>query len=308
MKERIPPFLLGRPAAAVEAVRGRRRSTPFLERAAGHLSGLIRNAYAQWDLASRVGLFQRLDARVKVLFLAAMVVLISFKRDLVSEIVVGIFLLVLVVAARIGVVRLYRSVLLLGFFFGFLVTLPSALNLVAPGEVLVPILRLPRPYDFLSYHIPETIGVTREGLTGVFMITLRVVNSLTTTFLVLHTTPFNELIRALRVFRVPDTMLMVFALTYKYLFVFVRTTEEMHLARKARVAGTVRGSDNRRWLAGRMAFVFRKTQLKCEEVFKAMLGRGFSGRIQVHGFRPMTRLDWTVGAALALAAAGLFLM
>jgi ABC-type multidrug transport system fused ATPase/permease subunit len=108
-------------------------------------------------------------------------------------------------------------------------------------------------------------------------LTSRVVNSLSVTFLVLYTTSFTEIVRGLKLFRVPDAMVMVILLTYKYLFVLVRLVEEMHLARKARLAGEESRSDTTRWAAGRMGMLFLRTQMRCEDINKGMLARGFSG-------------------------------
>ncbi len=261
----------------------------------------MRTSYIQWETASRQGLFQKLDSRIKVLFLIFFVVVISLKSSLQSEFAIAVFLFILVVSSRIDLVPFYRKVLFVGLLFGFLVPLPSSLNIFSKGDLLIPLLHLPRSYDLWIYHIPETVGLTKEGLYGVLMLGSRVINSLTAVSLLLHTTPFSEVIRALKVFRLPDTMLMVVSLTYKYLFIFLGTVEEMHLARKSRLAGAEKKSEARKWVAGRMALMFTKTQLRCEEIYRAMKGRGFPGTIRVYGFRRLNGLDWLAGGILFLA-------
>jgi cobalt/nickel transport system permease protein len=62
----------------------------------------------------------------------------------------------------------------------------------------------------------------------------------------------------------------------------------------------------RRWVAGRILLVFKRTQLKCEELFKAMLSRGFSGEVRLHGFPRARARDYLAGLAL-FAAGGIFL-
>jgi energy-coupling factor transporter transmembrane protein EcfT len=68
----------------------------------------------------------------------------------------------------------------------------------------------------------------------------------------------------------------------------------------------VNSSEARSWIAGRIAFIFRKTQLKCDDVFKAMVGRGFSGEIKLYRYQKITGRDWTVGFFL-FTLASLFL-
>jgi energy-coupling factor transporter transmembrane protein EcfT len=214
---------------------------------------------------------------------------------------------VLVLISRLRIVAFYRKVLLFGFIFGFLIALPSALNLITRGEIILSIAKLSRPHDFWIYHVPAEIGITREGMSGVAMLTMRVINSLSVSFLVLYTTPFPEIVRALKVLKVPDTFLIIITLCYKYIFLFSKTVEDTYLAKKGR---TIREDSNkkaREWIADRLAFIFRKTQLRCEEVFRAMAGRGFSDTIKLYGFRKMQATD-LASAAFLFSMGLLFLL
>jgi cobalt/nickel transport system permease protein len=302
MENRIPSFLLTQSTAgSFKQGKGRVR-VPILERGVDHLAGVIRNGYAQWEFSSQNGFFQRIDARVKVLFLLFFILIVSLKRDVLPETCIWIFVFVLTLFSRLSILKVYRRVLLLGFVFGFLVALPSAFNLITKGEIILPIVRLPKPYNFWIYHIPTDIGLTREGIYGVAMLTMRVINSLSLSFLVLYTTPFHEIIRALKVLKVPDSFLIIITLCYKYIFIFSKTVEDMHLAKKSRILRELNPAEAREWIAGRMAFIFRKSRLRCEEVFKAMIGRGFSNSIKFYGFGKMRLPDWFAAIFLFFAA------
>ncbi len=206
----------------------------------------------------------------------------------------------LTILSGLEIKNLYKRVLFFTFLFGFLIALPSALNLITKGEIILPLLHLSRPYRFWVYQIPEEIGFSRQGIYALLMLTLRVMNSLTLSFLVLQTTPFTEIIKALKIFKVPDSFLMIIILAYKYIFIFAKTIEDMHLAMKSRLVVKVGNTEARRWIAGRLAFLFKKTRLRCEEIFKAMLGRGFSNDIKFYGVRKLQTRDWLTGAALFL--------
>lgn len=282
-------------------LQGKGIKTPFLERGIHRLAELIKTAYTQWEFASRKFFFQKLDARIKVFFLIFFIVIVSLKKDIGSEILIGVFILFLMLLSRLDIFSLYKRILLLGFIFGLLVALPSALNLFHDGKILFTLIHLPSPYQLWIYAIPERIGITHEGLRGLAMLTLRVINSLSITFLVLYTTPFADIVKALKMFRVPDAVLIILALTYKYLFLFARTVEEMHLAKRSRLLKEPHRRDVRDWIGGRIAFIFRKTRLRGEEVFKAMLCRGFSDSIKIPETSKMEKRDWAVGIALFLA-------
>jgi hypothetical protein len=75
----------------------------------------------------------------------------------------------------------------------------------------------------------------------------------------------------------------------------------MHLAKKSRIARELSHAEAREWVAGRLAFIFKKARGRCEEVFKAMIGRGFSDSIKFYGFRKMRMSDWCAAIFLLLA-------
>jgi cobalt/nickel transport system permease protein len=306
MKNRVPSFLLENPPHAVAGLEGGRLKMSFLSKGLHHIAEIIRSGYIQWELASRDGLFQKIDARVKVLFLLFFIIIVSLKRDPIPEILIGIFVFVLILLSRLDAWLIYRRVIFLSFVFGFLIAAPAVLNVFIKGEVIVPLVRFSGPHDFWIYHIPDEIGITKEGLYRVITFTLRVMNSLSLSFLVFYTTPFPELIKALRVIKAPDSFLMIITLTYKYIFIFARTVHDMHLAKKGRLIGPERDTEARRWVAGRIALMFRKSQQRCEEIYKAMIGRGFSGTIRVYGSRSLRTRDWISG--LFFLCAGVFFL
>lgn len=305
-KNSIPSFLLNPPSSGSFRLEGKILRAPFLEKGMVRLSEMIRTAYAQWEFASKQGLFQKVDARIKILFLIFFLILVSLKKEILPEIAIGFFIFSLMLLSRLKVFHLYRKIFLLSIIFGFLMALPSALNLFKPGDILWELLRLSQPYEIWIYTVPQTIGVTKEGLYGLGMITLRVCNSLALTLLLFYTTPFQEIIRALKIFRVPDAFLIVITLTYKYLFLFAKIVEEMHLAKKSRLLREPRTQEAREWVVGRMAFLFRKTRRRAEEVYHAMLCRGFSDRIQIQDM-PKLRLQDGVAGVFLLLVGGLFL-
>lgn len=279
---------------------------PFIERGIHSLTSVMKTGYAQWETSSADRFFQRTDARIKVLFLLFYVLIVSLKRDLLPEAMIGAFVFVLVLASGLNVFTFYKRVLFFSLAFGFLVTLPAAFNVVTGGEVILPVFHLSGPHSFWIYRIPEEIGITREGMHAVAIVTARVANSLAISFFVLFTTPFPEIIRALKVLKVPDALLMIITLTYKYMFTFAKTVEDMHLAKKSRLAGGVSDAEARRWIAGRIAVLFRKSRLRSEEIYKAMRARGFSGDVRIYSAGRPGRRDMITG--LVLFAAGILFL
>jgi len=270
----------------------------YLDKGIESFVGILKEGYIQWESASKKGFFHELDTRIKVVFWLFFIIIVSLKKEILPELGIFFSIFGLVVLSRVNLVSFYKKIFFLGFLFGFLISLPSALNVIIHGKVLIPIITFSKAYDFLGYQIPEVIGFTKEGFSVVAMLTLRVLNSLSISFLILYTTPFHEIIKALKVLKVPDAFLIIISLTYKYIFIFTRIVADMHLAKKSRLVGVVNKAEARNWIAGRIAFIFKKTQLKCDDVFKAMIGRGFSGEIKLYQYQKMTGRDWIVGIFL----------
>lgn len=309
MKNSIPSYLLQKTDHEYTDahVKGRRVSSTFLDKGLLGVSKVLKDTYVQWDLSGKEGLFQCLDARLKLLFLVLFAVLISLKKDIGSEVVVAVILLVLNLLSRLRVAKLYSRAALFGFIFGVLISFPSAFNIIVPGTVVVPIVTLQSSHDFLFYHIPKTIGLTGEGLHLVALLSLRVVNSLTVCLLVLYTTPLPDFIKALRLLRVPDVIVVVMTLFHKYIFVLACSLEEMHLAMKSRLVSPAHGNHARMWATDRIVYIYRKTHQTCQDVFGAMLSRGFTGEVRLPTASPVSRLDWLVGSGLLAIWAAILL-
>ncbi|MBF0559856.1 MAG: cobalt ECF transporter T component CbiQ [Nitrospirae bacterium] len=273
----------------------------FVDKGLNYIAAIIKAGYDQWELASQKGLLQKFDPRVKILFLLFFIGLISFKQTIFAESALGAFIFVLAALSKLNIASFYKRVFFLGFFFGFLVALPSSLNIITRGEVIFHVFEFPKAYDFWGYHLPMQVGMTRQGIAGVMMLTLRVSNSVALSLLVISTTPFHDLVKALKVLRVPDVFLLILTLTYKYIFIFAKTVESLYLAKKGRLARRTSGADGRKWVAGRMAFIFRKTQMRCEDVFSAMQARGFSDDVRFYGCRILESRDLVFVSVIGLA-------
>jgi len=306
MKNKIPGFLLCTPVQAHDAQERVTLRSSYIEKGIGHLSEMITTGYLNVGQESGKGFFQKLDPRVKVIFLIFFVVIVSLKRHIFPEVAIALFVFLLVALSRINLAQFYKKIVGLTFVFGFLVVFPSAFNIVTPGQLVLPVITLSQPYEFIIYHIPEEIGITRQGIDGVMMLCLRMMNSLAISLLVIYTTPFHRIIRALQVFRVPPALLLVITLSYKYIFIFAKTIEDMYFARKSRLVGMVKDSEARIWVAGRIAHMFRKAMSRYEEVFRAMVARGFAEEVRLSNIGKLTAVDLLSGGFFLLV--GIFLL
>ena len=86
----------------------------------------------------------------------------------------------------------------------------------------------------------------------------------------------------------------------------MRTVEQLHLAHESRTLSARTAAENRAWVVGRMAFVVRKSLKTADDVYDAMLARGFSGatRTLPRGGRAASGALW-LALVVAVCAASL---
>jgi energy-coupling factor transporter transmembrane protein EcfT len=99
------------------------------------------------------------------------------------------------------------------------------------------------------------------------------------------TTPWQRLLAALRSLFVPTTVILVLSMAYRYLFHLLTSVSDMYTARRARTVGAdsdVRSS--RRFVAASAGALFGKAHALSEEVYLAMVARGYRG--DVHTLTP----------------------
>ncbi|MDP4207253.1 MAG: cobalt ECF transporter T component CbiQ [Bacteroidota bacterium] len=291
MTDHVPSFLLSPEPRQVPAPGRKSRSLPFIDRTLHNVARFIRTGYVQNDVIIKKGFFQRLDARVKILFLVWFVVLSGIIRHIPAQLALSGCLFLLFLLSRVNLWDVYKKIFLFSFWFGFVVVSPAALNLVTGGEIWLNLFHLDAPRQFLIYHIPADIGITREGIEVVLRLYFKVVNSLSVTLLVLYTTVFADIIKSLKLFRVPDIFLLIITLTHRFVFILSRTVEETYFALKLRWWQRLRKSESGKIVAGRVGYLFRKSWLRYEEIYRAMIARGYSGHVHIYFTRRLSGFD-----------------
>jgi cobalt/nickel transport system permease protein len=116
------------------------------------------------------------------------------------------------------------------------------------------------------------------------------------------TTPMAMLLRGLESAGVPRFLLMVAQFLYRYLFVIAEEAQHMRTAARSR-GGSARGAGFRA-AAGAVGALFARSYDRAEDIHRAMLARGFTGRLRLLGSLRFTAADAIFTAAVT-AAVGL---
>ena len=214
------------------------------------------------ELAGGPGLMQALDPRVKLASIGAFAVTASFVHSLPVLVALVVATMALAAASGVSVTSFSSKVWSSAGLFAVLVCAPSATSWITPGAVLVPL---------------GPVSITAPGLLIAARLVARVIAGAGFGLLVVWTTRWTDLLRALSALGTPDLVVATLAMTQKQIMSLLRTVENMHLARESRMLSTGSATENRGWVVDRMAFVARRSMKTADDVYDAMLARGYSG-------------------------------
>lgn len=127
------------------------------------------------------------------------------------------------------------------------------------------------------------VAVTDAGLLRFASVLGRAAPALGAAVILVSTTPFAELLEALRTLRLPEVVTTSLGLAYRFLYILNDETERMRRAARSRNAGAG-ATSRRRLLVGITGAVLQRSFARSERLHKAMLARGFTGRM--HALHP----------------------
>jgi cobalt/nickel transport system permease protein len=244
-------------------------------------------------LSTGPGLLQRLDARIKVPALIGILVFATLLHSLPGLAACYGIGLALAFASRVPARRIFGAWLIPPLLTA-LTMLPAALNAITPGQPVLPLW--------------GGLAITDTGLLVVTRFVLRTLACVTLTLLLMATTRPARLFQALRLLGMPQAFVMMLAMLVRYLAVIARAAEEIHLAKLSRTLapGTLR--QEQAWVAAGMGALFRRTQALGEDVYLAMLARGYTGDTHLLDEPRIGRRDWAFLAGVVLAGVGIWVL
>lgn len=253
------------------------------------IEGLVHGLAAAMDhahdaeaIASGGGFLQRLDPRVKLVTLLALIVTATLLTSLTGLAVLFLLALALALASRITLARLARQVWVSVLLFTGCIALPSLV--VVPGELL---LRLP----LLHW------AVTIQGLRSAAFLVGRGETAATFALLLVLSTSWPHVLKALRTLGVPVVAVAILGMTHRYIFVLLQGLAAMFEARRSRMVGPMNPADRRRLIAAAAGELLANTMHLAGDVHLAMVSRGYRGEIRLLDDFRARPLDWLVLAA-----------
>ncbi len=260
----------------------------FVERSImGALSFLKESIFAD-EYALRKGFLQSLDPRIKtVTFMLFIVQIILAKHTLILLCLYALCLL-LTHISKINLGFFLKRTWIFIPLFSLFIAIPALFSIFTPGEALA-------AFNLIGLKFT----ITRQGLSGAALFVMRVITSVSFAVLLNITTRHFELLKVLRILKIPQIFVMTVGMCYRYVYLFVEIIENTYIAVKSRVGTKIHYKSGQRLAAWNMAFLWQRSHQLNEEVYKAMLSRGYRGEpASLDDFTVKTK-DW-LWASLAV--------
>lgn len=258
---------------------GKPEGAGWVEHTIAGIASSIERAVFTEEHARREGWLQGVDPRAKLGMFLALVLAASLSSSV--PILVALYALVLA-AARASRIP----------FEFFIKRVWLGIPLFA-GIVVVPaIFFVPGPRLFELPLGPLVVAPSIPGLQGAVLFVTRVGVSVSLAILLVMTTPWADLLKSLQAVRVPQLFILVLAMAYRYIFLFLHLTNGMFEARKSRMVARTSGGEQRGWITGSMGNLLNRSFKMSNDVYAAMVARGFAGTIRTFADYRMTTADW----------------
>jgi cobalt/nickel transport system permease protein len=263
-----------------------------IEHTLSEISHTLEQSIFAEEIARQRGLLQAIDPRVKVISLVALLIAVGMSRSI--AVIVGLYAFTLILAGVSSVPLgffIKRVWLFMPFFTG-IIALPALF--ITPGPALV--------------QLPFGLVITRTGALSALFLLLRVSTSASLAILLVLTTPWNTVLKALGVLRVPDVFVLILGMTYRYIYLLLHTVNDMFLSRKSRVMDRLSGAEERHLIAASAGTLLGKSLHLSSEVYLAMQSRGFRGYPRTMDTFKMRTMDWAyLFSVLAITALAIWL-
>ena len=264
----------------------------FLDRTLKATTGLLQEFIFSEAYSQRPGWLQKLDPRAKLLGILLIIITVSLLHSLPLIFALYGLSLFLALLSRIEAGFFIKRVWIPLLLFVGIIALPAILNVFTPGEPMVTLYSLGKTYRLGPYVLPAEIAVTRQGLSAALFLVGRVAASTSFVLLLTLTTPWADLLKALRLVRIPQLYVQTLSMTLRYLMLLCQIVGDRHIAKKSRTIRLRKKRTEQGWVAGQVGSLFRRTVQLAAEVHRAMVARGYQGEVRILTTFRIQKMDY----------------
>ena len=235
----------------------------FLEKTLLSIQDLFGSMLYSDEISSKKGILQQLEPRTKVISIILLIIIINFSSSLIFMTLVLLYTLFLAFLSKIPYKQYIFRVSAVSILFSGLILIPSLFNIIRNGHPLI--------------YITTNFYITKEGAISAITFMMRSFISLSLVYLLTLSTKWAELIKVLSLLKLPRIFAVTIDMSLRYIFLLLEIASNTFMARKSRNLGKISNSDGRKFVSSSIANIFIRSQNLNDEVYSAMLSRGYNG-------------------------------
>uniref|UniRef100_A0A7C6AEC9 Cobalt ECF transporter T component CbiQ n=1 Tax=candidate division WOR-3 bacterium TaxID=2052148 RepID=A0A7C6AEC9_UNCW3 len=213
------------------------------------------NEYIKGD-----SLIHKFDPRIKVLYALLFSVAIALQNELVPSLIGLLISIVLVIIAQIKFREIINRLLIVD---EFILLLWVVLPLTYPGEPLVKILGF---------------KISQQGIQFTLLLTIKANGIMLILISLIATSSIFDIVHSLLHLKIPEKLVFLFFLVYRYTWVLNDEYEKIMRATKARGFRLRNDIHTYRAIAYIVGSLLVKSYNRAENLYRAMVCRGFAGK------------------------------
>lgn len=212
-------------------------------------------------------LIHRIDPRLKIISFVTFLLFVIFTRptSFVTFGLYGVLIFILIGLSKIPLGFIFkRSLAIIPFVLIIAIFIPFFKKGQVAGS-----------YSFGTFQL----SVTYEGLMILWNVLIKAYLSILCMILLVASTKFSNLLKALENMKCPKLMTMILSFMYRYIYVLADELMRMKRAKDSRTIGGQKRFHIKA-LSNMLGVLFLKAYERGERVYLAMCSRGFSGQIR----------------------------
>jgi len=243
-----------------------KRENNFAERSLVNALSFFKEALLSENYASYDGLLQSIDPRIKTLTILFFIILVMALKNVYLILYLYILCLILALFSRIRLLFFLKRTWVFIPLFSLFIALPALFSVFSPGEALI---------SFKIFAIK--LIITKQGFDAAALFVMRVSTSISFVVLLALSTRHAQILRVLRIFKIPQVFVLTISMCYRYVYLFAGILENTYMAIKSRVGGRLHYRKGQRIVAWNIASLWQRSYQLNNDVYNAMISRGFTG-------------------------------
>ena len=257
------------------------KNNNFIERSiTGALSFLKESIFAD-EYASKNGFLQSLDPRIKIITFLIFILAVLFTKSIAVSLCLYVACLILAYFSNIHMGFFLKRTWIFIPLFSLFIAIPALFSFFTPGDML-----------FSVHVLGVKLIITHQGLFGAILFLMRVIASVSFAVLLSITTKHFALLKVLRIFRVPQIFVMTIGMCYRYVYLLLEVVENTYFAIKSRVGTRLHYKKGQHVIAWNISALWGRSYHLSEDVYSAMLSRGYTGESVILDDFKTKLTDW----------------